>query len=99
MRYQFDWDPAKALSNASKHGVAFSDVMHAFSDPLGYSIRDIDSALEEWWVTIGATSSGQVVVVVHTFLELGQDACAIRIISARRPTKSELRTYQDGDRA
>lgn len=30
MRFEFDWDPAKAESNRHKHGVAFEDAMGVF---------------------------------------------------------------------
>lgn len=37
MRFEFDWDPAKAESNRRKHGVAFEDAMGVFADPLALS--------------------------------------------------------------
>jgi uncharacterized DUF497 family protein len=30
---QFEWDPAKAAINATKHGVEFSEAMSVFGDP------------------------------------------------------------------
>jgi hypothetical protein len=33
MRLHFDWDPAKAASNAAKHGVTFQEAMTVFLDP------------------------------------------------------------------
>ena len=38
MRIDFDWDPAKAASNAAKHGVTFDEAMMVFRDPLARSI-------------------------------------------------------------
>lgn len=33
-RFEFDWDPAKAASNHTKHGVSFDEAMTIFLDPL-----------------------------------------------------------------
>lgn len=63
----FDWDPAKAASNAQKRGVTFEAAMTVFRDPLARSIPDRESdPNEERWATIGETSAGQLLVVVHT---------------------------------
>lgn len=54
MRFEFDWDPAKAESNRHKHGVAFEDAMGVFGDPLALSRLDDESGQgEERWVIIG----------------------------------------------
>jgi len=37
---QFEWDPAKALSNHRKHGVSFEDAMHVFDDPCALFEQD-----------------------------------------------------------
>jgi uncharacterized protein len=36
----FDWDPAKARANLTKHGVAFSEAVTAFADPLSITIPE-----------------------------------------------------------
>jgi uncharacterized DUF497 family protein len=52
VRIGFEWDPAKAASNAAKHGVAFVEAMTVLRDPLARSILDPDhGAGEERWVT------------------------------------------------
>lgn len=97
MQFEFDWDPAKAESNRLKHGVAFEEVMGIFGDPLAFSLIDQESGEgEERWVTMGRNPAGHLLLVVHTFSELSADRAAIRIISARRPTKREIRSYEDG---
>jgi uncharacterized protein len=97
MRFEFDWDPAKAESNRSKHGVAFEDAMGVFGDPLALSRLDEDSgASEERWVTMGRNPAGNLLLVVHTYAELSAEQAAIRIISARRPTRREVRQYEEG---
>ncbi len=47
MRIVFDWDAAKAASNARKHGVAFEEAMTVFRDPLARSMLDDDSTAGE----------------------------------------------------
>ena len=96
MRIDFDWDPAKAASNAAKHGVSFQKAMTVFLDPLARTIPDPDhGADEERWVTIGEASTGNLLVVVHTWREMEPYRTAVRIISARGPTRREARQYRE----
>jgi len=37
---QFEWDPEKAESNFTKHGVSFEEASSVFSDPLATNVRD-----------------------------------------------------------
>ena len=97
MRIEFDWDPAKAASNIAKHSVSFDLAMLVFHDPLALSeLDDTNNETELRWVTLGATGEGGLVLVVHTHSELEGGRAAIRIISARRPTKREIKQYQEG---
>jgi uncharacterized DUF497 family protein len=92
----FDWDPAKAAGNTDKHGVTFEEAMTVFRDPLARTILDPDHGTdEERWVTLGAASSGNLLVVVHTWTGADQDRSVVRIISARRPTRNETRRYRE----
>ena len=94
MEYTFDWDPKKADLNARKHGISFDRTATVFLDPRAISIPDeehIDE--EERWVTLGLDDSGRLLVVVHTFEELDGERCRIRLISARKATRSESRQY------
>jgi uncharacterized protein len=96
-RYEFDWDSAKAQANIAKHGVAFELAMTVFNDPLAMSRFDDDNSDDEpRWVTLGETSDAQLMVVVHTYVEMAPGRVAIRIISARRPTGREQRQYREG---
>ena len=96
MRIDFDWDPAKAASNAVKHGVTFEEAMTVFRDPLARSILDRDPGSgEERWITLGETSTGNLLVVVHSWADTEPDRGAVRIISARRPTPNEARQYRE----
>jgi uncharacterized protein len=96
IRYEFDWDASKAEANVAKHGVAFELAMTVFHDPLALSRFDDDTSDDEpRWVTLGEARDAQLLVVVHTYVEI-PDRVAIRIISARRPTGREMRQYREG---
>jgi uncharacterized DUF497 family protein len=97
-RYEFDWDSSKAEANIAKHGVAFELAMTVFHDPLAMSRFDDDNSdYEPRWVTLGETRDAQLLVVVHTYVEITPEQVAIRIISARRPTGREMRQYREGN--
>jgi uncharacterized DUF497 family protein len=88
---QFEWHAAKAAENLSKHGVSFEEASSVFYDPLAVTGQDPDhSEREERWITFGLSSAGRLLVVSHT--ERGE---AIRIINARKATKSERRIYEE----
>jgi uncharacterized DUF497 family protein len=86
----------KAASNVGKHGVAFEEAMTVFADPLARSILDPDStADEERWITLGQAFAGNLLLVVHAWVDISPDRSAVRIISARRPTRNETRQYRE----
>ena len=92
--FEFEWDPAKAASNARKHGVSFEEAATAFADELLLSMSDDEhGGGEERWVSQGRTHNGQLLVVVHTWREL-DDRTLVRIISARQATPKERRRYE-----
>ena len=95
MRTVFDWDPRKAESNLSKHRVSFDDAMTVFLDPQAVTIFDEDhSDDEDRWITLGQASGPKLLLVVHTHVEISDELVAIRIISARRPTRREADQYR-----
>lgn len=97
MRTEFDWDPNKAATNLANHNVTFDEAISVFEDPLALSTLDqFGSGGEERWVTIGMSGASRLLLVVHTHIEVSADVVYIRIISARVPTKREIRDYQDG---
>lgn len=86
----FEWDPAKAAQNLSKHGVSFDEASTVFGDPLAGTILDPRHSDDEpRFVTIGLSRSRRLIIVAHTERE-----DRIRIISARRATRRERRTYE-----
>lgn len=93
--YEFEWDPAKAETNVRKHGVPFERAAEVFLDPLALTIPDdAHSLMESRWVTIGKDRQGEYALVVHTYEEIEGHAGRIRIISARAPTRTEIRLYE-----
>jgi uncharacterized DUF497 family protein len=87
---QFTWDPAKAEENLLAHGVAFQEATTVFGDPLAGTIQDPDHSVgEERLITIGQSSTGQLLVVCHV-----EEGDTIRIISARRATSHERKDYE-----
>lgn len=92
---RFDWYPHKAVANARKHGIAFDLAATVFQDANALSIPDDDhNDQEDRWVTMGHARDGQVLVVIHTEHDSDPDETTMRIISARRATRSERRQYE-----
>jgi uncharacterized DUF497 family protein len=93
--YFFEWDPKKAKSNNRKHGVSFERAATIFRDPRALSIFDDEHSIEEdRWVTLGMDRSGILLVVCQTFEEETKDSSRIRIFSARKATRKEIKQYK-----
>ncbi len=91
---KFEWDRQKDAANLNKHRVTFSEAATVFADPLAWTIVDPDHSEEEYrYLTTGYTNDERLVIVAHTYR-----SGTIRIISARRATRHERRTYEEGDR-
>ena len=98
MQYNFEWDPIKAKQNLRKHRVGFERGAEVFLDPLAISIYDDEhSSDEDRWITIGKDQANLILVIVHTFQEENIDNCRIRLISARKATKKEIKHYEGGE--
>ena len=98
LRYNFNWDPAKEKINIRKHEVAFRRAATVFRDPNQLSIYDEEhSEDEDRWITIGIDGSGILRIVIHTFEQVAEDSCKIRIVSARKATTVEAKQYREGD--
>ena len=85
----FQYDPAKAAANVRKHGVSFGDAEGVLNDPLARTIEDPDVLGERRFVAIGLGNAGELLVVIYT--ERGGE---YRLISARRATQKERKTYE-----
>lgn len=87
----YEWDPKKAAENLKKHEVSFDEATSVFTDPLALSFDDPDHSTDEQRViTIGTSNKDRIVFLAHA--DRGDDR--IRIISARKATKTEAHDYQ-----
>ena len=84
----FEWDPDKNRFNQKKHGISFADAFGVFEDPNALTVDEYERG-EERYVTMGMDCFGRILVVVYTWR-----AEDIRIISARKATRSEVREYE-----
>ena len=85
------FDPAKDAENCRKHGVSLADGDGEISDPLALTIEDDAAEGEQRFVTVGVNSFGVLMVVVFT--DRDDDP---RLISVRKATPRERRTYEKG---
>ena len=83
-----EFDPQKAAFNLKKHGVSFEEAASVLLDPLGLVREDPDAEGEQRLVSLGMSQHGRLLVVVYT---LRDDH--VRLISARKATKTEERQY------
>ncbi|MEK7316129.1 MAG: BrnT family toxin [Candidatus Eisenbacteria bacterium] len=88
---RFEWDSEKAIGNKRKHQVTFEEATTAFWDEQGLIVPDPDhSKTEERLILIGFSANFRLPVIVHCLRRRG---LVIRILSARRATRSEASQY------
>ena len=88
----FEWDPEKARANVRKHGVTFEEARSCFYDPRQIAFYDPDhSNDEDRELLIAHSNQGRVLLVSYTIR-----TDVVRIISARKATKSEEVRYAQG---
>jgi uncharacterized DUF497 family protein len=87
----FEWDTRKSVINEKKHGVSFVEAQSVFYDDDALLIVDqLHSAQEERFLLLGLSSRLREIVVAHCYRESGG---TIRIISARKATRTERQQY------
>ena len=101
---KFEWDEAKNIANRKKHGISFEEASMVFLDPFHVVTADRIVDGEQRWQALGLATrtTGTIVLllVAHTAREDdGEEEITevVRIISARRTTAEERRTYEDED--
>jgi len=92
---RFLWDENKSRSNLAKHKVGFETAALVFDDPHCISRFDRIKDGQERWQTIGVAAGVAVLLVAHADSAEGGEE-AIRIISARKATPRERKTYEEG---
>jgi len=88
---KFTWDEQKEATNRQKHGVSFEEARTVFLDEYARLIADPDSSDDEdRFIILGYSERPRLLVVCHCYRENDSN---IRIISARKATRSEMNTY------
>jgi len=90
---KFTWDENKNAINKTKHGISFETAKLVFNDPLHISIQDRYENGEDRWQTLGVINGIAVVLVAHASYEENHVEI-IRIISARKATQQERKSYE-----
>jgi uncharacterized DUF497 family protein len=89
----FGWDPKKEKQNIKKHRVSFSEAVTVFYDPLAKISSDPDhSEAEDRLILVGLSQKRRLLFVVHLHRA---DGDRVRIISARKATKTEIAEFQE----
>ena len=94
--YIFDWDENKNRINQEKHGIDFDEASTVFFDERAILFDDPEhSENEERFILLGMSENANVCIVCHCYRE---SDTVIRIISARKATKTEVKIYVKGIR-
>ena len=89
----FEWDTNKNEINKKKHGIAFEEAQSVFYDENALVIDDPEhSKEEERFIILGFSTKANLLVVCHCYRESDS---VIRIISARKATKTERTYYEE----
>ena len=91
----FSWDSRKDRANQKKHGVPFEEAQTVFFDEKAIEYFDPDhSETEDRYLMLGLSYSLRVLVMSYCLRKNGSE---IRLISARKATKKEQKTYFGGE--
>ncbi len=89
---RFVWDSVKAAENKRNHGVSFEEARSVFFDENARFEHDPDHSIDDdRFLLLGMSYTFRVLLVVHCFREEDQ---VVRLISARKATKTERRQYE-----
>lgn len=93
--YRFEWDAAKAAENLRKHGVSFEEARTVFGDAYALHVYDGEhSWAEDRFIIIGRSERDRLLSVVY----VERVELTLRLVSARRATLRERRTYEEKSR-
>ena len=88
---KFEWDENKNNINKIKHKISFEEARTVFDDENALLIDDPDhSEYEERFIILGESDRANLLVVCHCYRV---SETVIRIISARKATKTETGQY------
>ena len=90
---RFEWDFNKNEINKKKHKISFEEAQTVFYDEEALIIDDPEhSEEEERFIILGFSKKANLLVVCHCYRK---DDSVIRIISARKATKTERNQYEE----
>ena len=90
-KISFLWDNEKNKANQKKHHVSFEEAQSVFFDENAIEYFDPEhSASEDRFIMLGLSAHLKVLVVCHCYRKSDS---VIRIISARKATKMERKSY------
>ncbi len=88
---KFEWDSNKDRLNQIKHKISFEEAKTVFYDEESLVIDDPEHSEEEdRFIILGFSKKANLLVVCHCYRN---NEAVIRIISARKATKSEAEQY------
>ena len=94
MAVKFEWDPNKNVQNIKKHGISFDEAEEVFLHPNESFLDELNSIGEIRYRTIGKITGEKLILVSHTEgRDQGNEDEVIRIISARKLTRTERKKY------
>ncbi len=94
MELHFEWDSDKAQVNLRKHGVSFEEAASVFYDERAVEFYDDENSdWEDRFLLLGISDRFRLLMVCHCY-RVGESV--IRIISARKATKKERKSYAGG---
>ena len=90
---KFEWDENKNEINKKKHKISFEEAKTVFYDEEALLIDDPEHSWEEErFIILGLSKKANLLVVCHCYRA---SETVIRIISARKATKSESKQYHE----
>lgn len=87
---KYAWDQAKNKINQKKHRVSFEEAVTVIERADYAQIMD-DSSDEHRFKAIGMSNRSRILLVVYCY----RDEDMIRIVSARKANKAEVKIWQD----
>ncbi|ACD18136.1 BrnT family toxin [Paraburkholderia phytofirmans] len=85
----FEWDEIKNQINIRKHGIDFQDAIDVFNHPLLTALDRREDYGEDRWFAMGWIAN---IVGIVVYVERVEDV--VRIISARKATRHEVRHFK-----
>lgn len=90
---KFTWDEKKNQSNIKKHGISFDEAATVFLDENAILVYDEPhSETEDRFILLGISNKSNMLVVCHCYRDKEE---TIRIISARKADKGEIKDYYE----